>query len=284
MAPHTPLTNKQPTDNWGDFHNGTAAGYYESEDPNGSLYCLLNGDLVGLIDIDQASVNNFIRQPTTAGNPLNIPGGTYFNTVDPANARFYPDQSLGNDPVNNPGMSTTGGTALNNPPYTPPCNIPARNEPTSQLTLGRFNLSNPMAGDPVAENATGYLLRWVQWMLDVHHVDGFRIDAIKHTLGWFFDTYFDSTVYNLGASPPTAATSSHTASAKVSRATTSRSTASFASPTAAPTAPAPSPATPSATATASTSTGPALTVRNLISAGGYQELEQRHRLPPRQRR
>jgi len=58
-----------------------------------------------------------------------------------------------------------------------------------------------MAGDAAPENATGYLLRWVQWMMDVHHVDGFRIDAIKHTPSWFFDTYFDSAVSNRRLTP-----------------------------------------------------------------------------------
>src|SRR6185436_1202662 len=85
MASSTPPTTKQPADNWGDFNNGTASGYYQSENPGGARYCLLKGDLVGLIDINQASVNNFIRQPV-ASSPQNIPGGTYFNIVDPDNA------------------------------------------------------------------------------------------------------------------------------------------------------------------------------------------------------
>jgi glycosidase len=198
MASSSPITTKQPTDSWGDFHNGTAAGYYQSENPGGARYCLLNGDLVGLIDIDQASVNSFIRQPVAA-NAQNIPGGTYFNIVDPNNARFYRDQALGSDTVNNPGMWFAG--PLNTGQYAPPCDIPARNEPASQLVLGRFNTANPMAGDAVAENATGYLMRWTQWMIDVHHVDGFRIDAIKHMPSWFLDTYFDSVVYNRRLTP-----------------------------------------------------------------------------------
>ncbi len=201
MASSNPITNKQPTSPWGDFHAGTSGGYYQSEDPSSAMYCLQNGDLVGLIDIDQATVNNFIRQPATGGNLLNIPGGTYFNRVDPNNARFYPDPALGTDTVNNPGMFDNSGGALNNPPYSPPCNIAPRNEASSNLTLGRFNAASPLAGQPVAENATGYLTRWVQWMLDVHHVDGFRIDAIKHTPSWFFDTYFDSAVSNRRITP-----------------------------------------------------------------------------------
>jgi hypothetical protein len=190
MAPQG--TDKQPTDNWGDFFGGEAGGYYQSENPNNPRYCLLNGDLVSLIDINQASNHQFIRQPTTAGNPANIPAGTYFNKPDPNNARFYPDPSLGTTTVNNPGMWT--GAGLLNTGIFAGCNVPARNEPATQFTLGKFNLNNPMAGVPTSENATGYMLRWVQWMLDVHKVDGFRIDAIKHTPSWFFDTYYDSVV------------------------------------------------------------------------------------------
>ncbi len=199
MAPTTPITNKQPTSNWGDFNAGISSGYYQSEDPNGARYCLLKGDLVALIDINQASVNNFIRQPIAAGNSQNLPAGTYFNRVDPANARFYPDVSLGSDTISNPGMFSVGG--LSTGQFAPPCDVPARNEPTSSLTLGRFNTATPLAGDAVAENATGYLLRWVQWLMDVQHVDGFRIDAIKHMPSWFLDSYFDTVVANRRVTP-----------------------------------------------------------------------------------
>ncbi len=197
--PPTPIRNMTSTDNWGDFHNGISTGYYQSENPGGARYCLQSGDLVALIDINHASVNNFIRQPTAAGNPLNIPGGSYFNNPDPANARFYPDPALGTDTVTNPGMSFANG--LNTGIFTPPCDVPWRNEPASQLTLGRFNTANPGAGVAVAENATGYLLRWVQWMVDVKKVDGFRIDAIKHMPSWFYDTFYDTVVSGRRVTP-----------------------------------------------------------------------------------
>ncbi|MBS0198311.1 MAG: hypothetical protein JSR77_16280 [Planctomycetes bacterium] len=186
--------NKSATDNWGDFHNGTSSGYYQSEAPQSARYCLLNGDLISLIDIAHESNNSFIRQPAAAGNPLNIPGGRYFNNPNPANTRFYPDLSLGFDPpVNNPGMSYAG--PLNTGIFSPPCDVPWRNEPASQFTFGHFNTTNPSAGDPVAENATGYLMRWTQWMMDVHKVDGFRVDAMKHMPSWFFDTFYDSVTH-----------------------------------------------------------------------------------------
>jgi len=199
MNPQNPLRDKLPTDNWGDFHNGISGGYYQSENPNGSRYCLLRGDLVALVDIDHTTNHQFIRQPVAEGNPLNIPAGTVYNRPDPKNARFYPDTALGTDTISNPGMWFAG--ALTTGIFSFPCDIPARNEPASQLTTGRFNLANPMAGDPVPENATSYLNRWTQWMLDVHNVDGFRIDAIKHMPSWFYDTYFDSVVANRRRTP-----------------------------------------------------------------------------------
>lgn len=201
MAPSTPAVDKTSTSNWGDFWAGVASGYRQSENPGGANYCLHAGDLVALIDINHASNNMFVRQPVQAGNPQNIPGGTYFNKVDANNARFYPDSALGSDTINNPGMFTGAGNLSSSPHSGSPCNVPARNEPTSQLTLGRFNLANPLAGDAVTENASGYLLRWTQWMLDVKKVDGFRIDAIKHMPSWFYDSFYDSAVANRRRTP-----------------------------------------------------------------------------------
>ena len=200
MAPGAPITAKTATSAWGDFHGGTGAGYYQSEDPGGARYCLHAGDLVSLIDIDHALNNLFIRQPV-AVNPQNIPGGTYFNKVNADNARFYFDTALGTEGVANPGMFSPAGELNTSPHGAFPCNVPARNEPASGYTRGRFNLNNPLAGDAVAENATGYLLRWTQWMLDVQKVDGFRIDAIKHMPSWFYDTYYDSVVYQKRTTP-----------------------------------------------------------------------------------
>ena len=200
MAPTTPITNKSSTSNWGDFHPGASNGYYQSENPGGGLYCLQGGDLVALCDIDQASNNRFIRQPTVAGNPLNLPGGTFFNNPNPNNARFYPDPTLGTDTVNNPGMVSPAGS-IGSSVNAALCTVPARTVSPSQSTFGRFNLNNPSAGVPVAENATGYLLRWTQWMMDVKKVDGFRLDAVKHVPSWFFDTFWDAAVYQRRVTP-----------------------------------------------------------------------------------
>lgn len=201
MAPPSPMRNKLPTDNWGDFHAGNTQGYRQSEDPQSPNYCLLAGDLVALIDIDHGLNNQFIRQPVAAGNPANIPGGQYFNNPDPKNARFYRDNALGTDTVTNPGISTGAGELASSPFGPFPCNVPPRNEGAVQFTFGRFNTANPLAGDATLENANDYLIRWTQWMLDVHKVDGFRIDAIKHMPSWFYDNLFDAVVSNRRLTP-----------------------------------------------------------------------------------
>lgn len=175
-APGNPT--KQPTDNWGDFHNGNASGYLQSENPNGANYNLYNGDLVALIDIAHESNNVFIRHPVAAGNPQNIPAGTIYNKPDPNNAQFYTNQSLPGTGVTNPGT--------------------ARNPGSQNFTFFPYDGIN---GTPVADNGTGLLMRWTQWMMDVHKVDGFRLDAIKHVPSWFWDQYFDSVVYQRRTTP-----------------------------------------------------------------------------------
>lgn len=129
----------------------------------------LNMRLAGLIDIAQEKNHVFIRHPVVP-DPLNIPR----QSPKPENRRFYPDQDL----------------------------------PANSLGIHPFNLSNPMAGDPVPENATGLLLRYTQWMLEVIGADGFRIDAAKHIPAWYFSAFFDNVCYqrgrpNLDGSPRT---------------------------------------------------------------------------------
>lgn len=176
-----PPRNKQPTDDWGDFNNGNAQGYLQSENPGGANYDLVNGDLVALIDIAHQSNNQYIRQPVAPGNPLNIPGGTVWNNPDPANARFYPDLSLAPDTFTNPGTS--------------------RNPGAQSFTRHPFNTADPMAGDAVTDNATGLLMRWSQWMIQEIGVDGFRLDAAKHAPTWFWDRFFDSSIYLTRTTP-----------------------------------------------------------------------------------
>ncbi|MGI9177566.1 MAG: autotransporter-associated beta strand repeat-containing protein [Pirellulales bacterium] len=140
----------------GDFH-----GAFETGD--------LNGRLSGLIDIKHETNLTYIRQPVAAGNPQNIPAGTFRNIPSAANARFYPDRNL-------------GGTAVYNP------------RTGQNTTLYSFNTADPTAGDAVAENATGLLMRNARWLVNDVGVDGFRLDAARHFEPWLLN-YFDEAVY-----------------------------------------------------------------------------------------
>ena len=175
-----PPRDKLPTDDWGDFHSGNASGYLQSENPGAPNYDTIRGDLVALIDIQQDRSNQFIRQPVDAGDPDNIPAGTVRNLPDPDNARFYPDRILSPNIYVNPPSAHSGAAVETRYP---------------------FNLSNPMGGDPVVEDSTGYLRRWLQWMLEVQNIDGFRLDASKHVFPYWWDTHFDSAVFQGRTAP-----------------------------------------------------------------------------------
>lgn len=141
----------------------------------GCCYHLFDGRLLGLIDIDQSKDHPLIRHPVTPGDPDNIPAGTQRNLPKADNVRFYPDLALTPDMPVNPGTPRNPG---------PP-----------QLTFYPFNEDDPMAGDPVLENATGLLMRSTQYYLEVLKVDGFRLDAAKHTPTWFWDNFWDAAVF-----------------------------------------------------------------------------------------
>ena len=137
-----------PSDSWGDFHDYSASGD-------------LDGQISGLIDIDQGKNHQYIRQPVTEDTVNNLP----YPSISTSNARFYLDPS----PL--PGDSTT---------------------------FSGFNLTHPLRGVPVKENATGLLLRYIKWMNEVMDVDGFRIDAAKHVPTWFFDSFYDGVLEGKG--------------------------------------------------------------------------------------
>lgn len=145
----------------GDFH-----GAFETGD--------INGRLSGLIDIAQEKNWQFIRNPVP-GFVNNIPAGTtpafgrLANVPAESNRRFYPDRDLPGITVFDPNTSET-------------------------VTIYPYNAANPMAGDPVEENATGYLMRQAQWMIQEIGVDGFRNDAVKHMPTWVMN-FFDRAVY-----------------------------------------------------------------------------------------
>lgn len=135
----------------------------------------IRGRLAGLIDIDHGTNITAVRNPVPGFNN-NIPAGTVpaygrlANVPDETNRRFYPDRQL--QPI------------LVYDPHTGEQNI----------AVYPFNLANPMAGDPVEENVTGYLMRNAQWLVQAIGVDGFRIDAAKHVEGFSLN-YFDRAVY-----------------------------------------------------------------------------------------
>lgn len=122
----------------------------------------LNGRLAGLIDIAQEKNHVFIRHPVTPGDPLNIPGEPALES----NRRYYPDIDF-NSPAS---LGNTAGDVH---------------------THSGFNLSNPLAGDPVPENATGLLIRHTRWLHEVIGADGFRLDAVKHVPQFFWNDFYD---------------------------------------------------------------------------------------------
>ncbi|MDE0864064.1 MAG: Ig-like domain-containing protein, partial [Rubripirellula sp.] len=148
----------------GDFHSG-----FETGD--------LNGRLSGLVDIDHTTNHQLIRQPVDAAASNNIPAGDtadasgrLANVPTAKNARFYPDQD--------------GDAIFLFDPVTNESNIPVYS----------FDADCSSCGDATAENATGYLMRYMQWMVQIVGVDGFRMDAAKHFEGFVMD-YVDRAVY-----------------------------------------------------------------------------------------
>jgi hypothetical protein len=152
-----------PNDIDGDFHSAFAGGVEYQR-------------LAGLIDIAHEKNHRFIRNPVTSDDARNLRAGTtpafgrLANVSDSDNRRFYPDVGHNTISVFDPRTNER--------------NIPVH----------AFNLENPMAGDPIVENATGYLMRNAQWLIQVIGVDGLRIDAAKHVQGYVLD-YIDRAVY-----------------------------------------------------------------------------------------
>jgi len=142
----------------------------------------IRGRLSGLIDIDHGTDFRFIRHPVDPDDPRNIPAGVtprfgrIANVPDPANRRFYPDRDLEPIMVFDPKTQE------------------------ADIAIYPFNLDDPMAGDPVEENATGLLMRYMQWMVQEVGVDGFRIDAAKHFEGFTLD-FLDRAVYRSNPRP-----------------------------------------------------------------------------------
>ncbi|MGC3966598.1 MAG: hypothetical protein QM775_04275 [Pirellulales bacterium] len=132
----------------------------------GELNERING---GLIDIAHEKNHRFIRHPVDSGDARNIPNEPPKNS----NRRFYPDRDF-NSPA---ALGDTSGD---------------KHSPSG------FNLDRPEAGDPLEENATGYLVRYCQWMIEVLGVDGFRLDAARHCPTFFWNDFYDIGVKNKG--------------------------------------------------------------------------------------
>jgi hypothetical protein len=146
----------------GDYHSKFASG--DSQ-----------GRLAGLVDIDHTTNFQMIRNPVP-GFANNIRAGTQAafgriaNVPAENNRRFYPDKSL------QPIMVFDPKTGEQN------------------IAIYPFNNGTPLAGDPVAENAMGYLMRNAQWLVQTIGVDGLRIDAAKN-FDPFVLNYLDRAVY-----------------------------------------------------------------------------------------
>ncbi|MFP6676367.1 MAG: alpha-amylase family glycosyl hydrolase, partial [Pirellulaceae bacterium] len=154
----------------GDYHSAFASGD-------------IQGRLAGLVDINHSTNHQLIRHPVDASDANNIPGpaeshsgGRTANVPDPANRQFYPDRDA--DPIH--------------------LFDPVTGE--SNIAVYPFHASCDACGDPVPENAMGYLMRYLQWMVQDVGVDGFRIDAAKHVEGFVMDLV-DRAVYRSNPRP-----------------------------------------------------------------------------------
>lgn len=162
--------------------SGAPYGDFHAPQSLGDNY--LTGRLAGLIDINHASNHRYVRNPipnaTDAnGNALrNIPAGTVphngriANVAAEANRRFYVDRHRAPDRMLfNP---TTG---------------------QSDIPVWDFTPDTAVTGDAIEENATQYLMRNAQWMLQSVGVDGFRLDAAKHFPVSVLNDSYDRAVY-----------------------------------------------------------------------------------------
>jgi hypothetical protein len=159
----------------GDFHSPFAGGDIEFR-------------LSGLIDIDHDKDFRFVRHPVPGVGVEpgvhggNLPAGTtpaFFrlaNVPTESNRRFYPDRDA--DPIFlfDPLTGQQG------------------------IEVYPFNTDDPLAGDPVGENSTDYVGRYMRWMVQDIGVDGFRLDAAKHVEG-FVLAALDRAVYRANPRP-----------------------------------------------------------------------------------
>jgi hypothetical protein len=142
-----------------------------------------------LITVDLSSQNalnrQFVRNPVP-GNPQNIrESGAAWNIPTSV---VGPDGRVGSSQI----VRRANVASEENRRFYPDQNGPSRivRDNGVNYTVYDFNLSNPSAGDPVAESPIGYMMRYAQWMTQVVGVDGLRVDAARHVpLGVFNSAY-----------------------------------------------------------------------------------------------
>jgi alpha-amylase len=170
------------------FHRDTYAMLYGAnagQTPGGDVYEYWFRLGENLVTIDLASNRAFVRNPVP-GEANNIRQSTANwavpTTTILANGRVGSDTKLRQANVateeNRRFYTDTNGPS------------PTVIDNGVSYTVYDFNLSNPTAGDPVAETTRGYMMRYAQWLTQVVGVDGLRIDAARHVpLGVFNSGY-----------------------------------------------------------------------------------------------
>ncbi|HMD53293.1 MAG TPA: alpha-amylase family protein, partial [Phycisphaerae bacterium] len=159
--------------NLGDFNN---PDINSSQNPE-------TGQTSGLVNINYNTNYDYLRQPTTLGNPDNLPAGTAPTYGRIANQAMPANQQFSSDPGYNPIYLYNPATGQSN------------------IEVSQFNTADPGSGSPTEENDTGYMMSVLQYYIQVLGVDGFRLDAVKNMEWPTMLPYYEQAVYH--ASPRT---------------------------------------------------------------------------------
>jgi len=204
-----------------DFHLlRTTEGFYRRPDnPDYSdEWQVLNRNQFGL-DIAQENPN------TSFGDYEGAQFPKYHGVRQPDNPEYYLDTDI---PIDTNGDGDAVFTFANNEPFedvgygvtntgagngrfdwddTNPNGQHDAGEPSEPFTdsgldpnrLGWQDAAHGMGdgiynmGNPVSEDVNSLLFRAIRWFIDKAHVDGFRLDAVKHVPNYFFGKTYDST-------------------------------------------------------------------------------------------
>ncbi|HMD53137.1 MAG TPA: hypothetical protein VKJ65_01115, partial [Phycisphaerae bacterium] len=172
----------------GDASNNNTLGDFNNPDINSSQNPE-TGQVDGLVNINynysptSPYTSMYLREPTTLGNPNNLPAGTapadgrIANQAMPANQQFSPEPGYETNSLYNPATGQ------------------------SNIQVNQFNTADPGGGSPTEENDTGYMMSVLQYYVQVLGVDGFRLDAVKNMEWPTMLPYYEQAVYH--ASPRT---------------------------------------------------------------------------------